>query len=94
MTVALPRRGQGLLSRNRGLPRWLRPNVPWTITLTYLSLVLFLPLAGMLLKAAGVGPAAFWETATSPLALSTYPALAGIVAGTWLAGRTTTHQGQ
>lgn len=66
MTVALPRRGPGLLRRNLGLPRWLRPNVPWTITWTYLSLVLFLPLAGMLLKASGVGPASFWETATSP----------------------------
>lgn len=33
-------------------------------------------------------------TGFSTLALSTYPALAGIVAGTWLAGRTTTHQGQ
>jgi sulfate transport system permease protein len=54
--------------------------VPWTITLTYLSLVLFLPLAGMLLKAAGVGPAAFWETATSPLALSTYRMSFGIAA--------------
>ena len=34
-------------------------------------------------------------TGFSTLALSTYPALAGIVAGAWLAGRTTTtHQGQ
>jgi len=80
MIVALPRRGPGLLSRNPILPRWLRLNVPWTITWTYLSLVLFLPLAGMLLKAAGVGPAAFWETATSPLALSTYRMSFGIAA--------------
>ena len=65
MTIALPRRGLKV-------PRWLRPNVPWTITWAYLSLVLFLPLAGMLLKAVGVGPAGFWEAATSKLAVSTY----------------------
>jgi uncharacterized membrane protein YedE/YeeE len=33
-------------------------------------------------------------TGWSTLALSTYPALAGIVAGAWLAGRTGPHQGQ
>jgi sulfate transport system permease protein len=73
MTVALPRRG---LAR----PRWLRLNVPWTITWAYIALVLFLPLGGMLLKAAGVGPAAFWAAATSPLALSTYAMSFGIAA--------------
>jgi sulfate transport system permease protein len=73
MTVALPRRGLAL-------PRWLRLNVPWTITWAYIGLVLFLPLGGMLLKAAGVGPAAFWEAATSPLALSTYAMSFGISA--------------
>jgi sulfate transport system permease protein len=73
MTVAAPRRGLVL-------PRWFRPNVSWSITWAYLALVLFLPLAGMLLKAAGVGPAAFWETATSPLALSTYRMSFGIAA--------------
>ena len=40
MTVAAPRRGLVL-------PRWLRPNVSWSITWAYLGLVLFLPLAGM-----------------------------------------------
>ena len=59
MTVALPRRGQVL-------PRWFRPNVSWSITWAYLALVLFLPLAGMLLKAAGVGPAAFWRRPPAP----------------------------
>ena len=52
-----PRRGLRL----PGLPSW-----PWRITWTYLTLILFLPLAGMLLKAARVGPAGFWEAATSP----------------------------
>ncbi|NDG00688.1 MAG: sulfate ABC transporter permease subunit CysT, partial [Synechococcaceae bacterium WBB_32_011] len=37
------------------LPSW-----SWRITWLYLGLVLFLPLGGMLLKAAGVGPSGFW----------------------------------
>jgi sulfate transport system permease protein len=48
--------------------------LPWTwrITLIYLSFMLFLPLAAMLLKASTEPPAKFWEIATSPLALATY----------------------
>ena len=72
MTLALPRRGLP--------PRWLQPNIAWSITWGYLTLVLFLPLAGMIFKAIGVGPAAFWEAATSPLALSTYRISFGIAA--------------
>ena len=66
-----PRRGLRL----PGLPSW-----PWRITWTYLTLILFLPLAGMLLKAAGVGPAAFWEAATSPEAIASYQVSFGIAA--------------
>ncbi|MFM7267959.1 MAG: sulfate ABC transporter permease subunit CysT [Cyanobium sp.] len=73
MTLALPRRGFAL-------PRLLRPNAAWTITWAYLAIVLFLPLAGMLLKAAGVGPAGFWEIATSRLALTTYAMSFGMAA--------------
>jgi sulfate transport system permease protein len=49
-------------------------HLPWTwrITLIYLSVMLFLPLAAMFLKASTETPAKFWEIATSPLALSTY----------------------
>jgi sulfate transport system permease protein len=43
-------------------------------------LVLFLPLAGMLLKAAGVGPQGFWELATSPEALASYKVSFGVAA--------------
>ncbi|MEB3256106.1 MAG: sulfate ABC transporter permease subunit CysT [Synechococcaceae cyanobacterium] len=57
------------------LPSW-----PWRITWTYLTLVLFLPLAGMLLKAAGVGPAGVWEAATSPEAIASYQVSFGIAA--------------
>jgi sulfate transport system permease protein len=85
MTAALPRRDlrqqlRQFLRRSGLRPQALRPNMAWTITWTYLTLVLFLPLAGMLLKAAGVGPVGFWEAATSPLALSTYKMSFGIAA--------------
>ncbi|MCS5693763.1 sulfate ABC transporter permease subunit CysT [Cyanobium sp. FGCU-6] len=58
-----------------GLPSW-----PWRITWTYLTLILFLPLSGMLLKAAGVGPAGFWEAATSPEAIASYKVSFGVAA--------------
>ena len=67
MTAALsrPRRPKRLTTIK--LPSW-----SWRITWLYLGFVLFLPLGGMLLKAAGVGPAGFWEAATSPEAVATY----------------------
>jgi sulfate transport system permease protein len=49
------------------LPSW-----PWRITWLYLGLILFLPLAGLLLRAAGVGPAQFWRLATTEEAIATY----------------------
>ena len=53
-------------------PAWLRLSWPWRITWAYLTLVLFLPLGGMALKALAVGPAQFWQLATQPEALATY----------------------
>ena len=75
--IPSPPRRRGSLGGLRlpGLPSW-----PWRITWTYLTLILFLPLAGMLLKAAGVGPAAFWEAATSPEAIASYQVSFGIAA--------------
>jgi sulfate transport system permease protein len=46
--------------------------LPWGITLGYLSLMLFLPVTAMLLKASTANPAEFWKIATSPIALSAY----------------------
>jgi sulfate/thiosulfate transport system permease protein len=46
--------------------------LPWGITLGYLSLMLLLPVAAMLLKASTTNPAEFWKIATSPIALSAY----------------------
>lgn len=56
-------------------PFWHRlAQVPWTwrITIGYLSVMLFLPLAAMLLKASTEKPADFWRIATSPVALAAY----------------------
>lgn len=44
----------------------------WRITVGYLTIMLLLPAAAMLLKAASVSPAKFWEIATSPIARSAY----------------------
>jgi sulfate/thiosulfate transport system permease protein len=46
--------------------------LPWAVTLGYLSLMLLLPVAAMLLKASTANPAEFWKIATSPIALSAY----------------------
>ncbi|HLO86924.1 MAG TPA: sulfate ABC transporter permease subunit CysT [Nostocaceae cyanobacterium] len=49
-------------------------NLPWTwrITIGYLAVMLFLPVAAMIFKAGTEPPAKFWAIATSELALSTY----------------------
>ena len=56
----------------RQLPKLSLPSWPWRITWLYLTLMLFLPLGGMLLKASRVSPAEFWEIATSAEAIATY----------------------
>jgi sulfate transport system permease protein len=61
------------------IPVWqkfLRPviKMPWTwrITWGYLTIMLFLPMAAMFLKASTEPPTRFWAIATSDLALATY----------------------
>jgi len=54
------------------LPKLSLPSWSWRITWVYLTLMLFLPLTGMLLKASHVSPSDFWEMATSPEAIATY----------------------
>ena len=58
--------------RTGTLPKLKLPSWPWRITWLYLGLVLFLPLGAITLKAAGVGPAGFWELATTPEAIASY----------------------
>jgi sulfate/thiosulfate transport system permease protein len=45
---------------------------PWRITIGYMIVMLAMPVAALVLKAATVTPSKFWEIATSPVALSTY----------------------
>ncbi|MBD2344722.1 sulfate ABC transporter permease subunit CysT [Anabaena subtropica] len=44
----------------------------WRITIGYLTVMLFVPIIAMFLKASTEPPARFWEIATSELALATY----------------------
>ncbi|MDZ8087542.1 MAG: sulfate ABC transporter permease subunit CysT [Nostoc sp. DedQUE12b] len=48
--------------------------VPWTwrITIAYLTVMLFIPIVAMFLKAATEPPSRFWAIATSDIALATY----------------------
>ncbi len=45
---------------------------PWRITFGYLTIMLLLPVAALILKASTEKPIDFWRIATSPVALSTY----------------------
>lgn len=47
-------------------------SLPWRVTWVYLSIMLFLPVAALLLKASTEKPADFWRIATSDIALSAY----------------------
>jgi sulfate transport system permease protein len=42
------------------------------ITLSYLALIVLIPLAALALKSATIGPAEFWATVTAPRALAAY----------------------
>jgi len=70
-----------VLRRLKRLPQLQLPSWSWRITWVYLTLMLFLPLGGMLIKAARVSPAEFWEIATSPEALATYKISFGLSLG-------------
>ncbi|HIK26526.1 MAG: sulfate ABC transporter permease subunit CysT [Oscillatoriaceae bacterium SKW80] len=67
MTIAtksrLPSTGENPLTRIS----W-----PWRITLGYLTLMLFLPVTALILKACTEKPIDFWRIATAPIALATY----------------------
>lgn len=59
----------------RKTPFWNKlGRVPWTwrITIAYLTVMLFIPIAAMFLKASTEPPARFWAIATSEIALATY----------------------
>jgi sulfate transport system permease protein len=47
-------------------------SIPWKVTWVYLTVMLFLPMAALILKAATLSPTEIWKIATSPTALSAY----------------------
>ncbi|MEY2831689.1 MAG: sulfate transporter, permease protein CysT, partial [Cyanobacteriota bacterium] len=49
-----------------------RISLPWVVTIGYLSLILFLPLAALIIKSLTIGTSEFWRIATDPVALSAY----------------------
>lgn len=49
-----------------------RASWPWRITWLYLTLLLFLPMVALILKALTLNPIEIWRIATDPVALSTY----------------------
>lgn len=57
---------------NKSLSQLTQLSWPWRITLLYLTIMLFLPMAALLLKASSKNPIEFWQIATSPVALSAY----------------------
>ncbi|WP_152589289.1 sulfate ABC transporter permease subunit CysT [Nostoc sphaeroides] len=63
------------LEVERKTPFWKKlGRVPWTwrITIGYLTVMLFIPIIAMFLKASTEPPARFWAIATSDVALATY----------------------
>ena len=63
------------LEVERKTPFWKKlGRVPWTwrITIAYLTVMLFIPIIAMFLKASTEPPARFWAIATSDVALATY----------------------
>ncbi|NMG05661.1 sulfate ABC transporter permease subunit CysT [Brasilonema sp. UFV-L1] len=79
MTISSPRSSSQRELARREPPAWktylLRlSKVPWTwrIMFAYLTVMLFVPILAMFLKASTEPPARFWEIATSSIALATY----------------------
>ena len=60
------------VSRNGRSHPLSRLSIPWIVTGSYLTLMLLVPIAAMILKSATLSPAKIWEIATSPTALSAY----------------------
>lgn len=52
--------------------RFALPSIPWRVTWIYLTVMLFLPIVALILKAASLSPQEIWKIATSPVALSAY----------------------
>lgn len=64
------------ISRNRSpfntLSLWRSISLPWVVVVSYLLLILLLPIAALSIKSLSLGWGRFWEIATSEIALSAY----------------------
>ncbi|MBD2057559.1 sulfate ABC transporter permease subunit CysT [Oculatella sp. FACHB-28] len=69
MTPSSNSQSASFLSRLRQVPRL--PFI-WQFTWVYLTIMLFVPVIALLLKASTLSPAEIWRIATSPIALSAY----------------------
>lgn len=55
------------------LPNFLKKfSIPWILIISYLSIILVLPMAALIIKSLGLGPAKFMEIASSKVAISAY----------------------
>jgi sulfate/thiosulfate transport system permease protein len=60
-------------TRQKIAREWLsRISLPWTVTISYLFLILLLPTTALITKSISLGFSEFWRVATSPVALSAY----------------------
>ncbi len=74
--------------RRRAARRGILPGFGLTvgITATYLTLIVLIPVAGLVLRAAGLGPAGIWNAVSSPRALAAFRVSFGTSALAALAG--------
>lgn len=74
--------------RRRAARRGILPGFGLTvgITATYLTLIVLIPVAGLILRAAGLGPAGIWAAVSSPRALAAFRVSFGMSALAALAG--------
>lgn len=69
------------------MPKLRLPSLPWQFVWFYLTTMLFIPMAAMILKSTQVGWGRFWELATQPVAIASYKVsfglslLAGLING-------------
>jgi sulfate transport system permease protein len=69
-----PRSSAGKLFRSTPSPTRLVPGLPLTLgyTLFYLSVLVLIPLGGMVFKTAQLGWSGFWQTVTDPVVVASY----------------------
>ena len=66
--------GRFLMNWGRGLKRNVLPGLKLSlgVTLTYVAIIVLLPLSALVFKAASLGPAEYWSIISSPRAVASY----------------------